>query len=176
MILTNYFINKELDKLMHEAVERVHQYRSMNEIRNILVVCDNKDWDVARSCIEKLRAMGKTVNSAVYSPSAKDVPTWYSNYLLLRADRDVNIFGFPEKTMQRQFNSLPADLIIDFSGEKSPAMYYLVLQHPSTFKAGIKRSDASVYDFAIIPNEDEEIDLKKMFEQLLNYLMTITSK
>lgn len=175
MILTNYFLRKEIQKLIHKASDRPHQYRSMDDIKNILFVCEAKDWEAGRLCVEKLKSMQKTVNTAIYSPSVKEVPTWYSNYLLLRADKDVNLFGFPEKSILKQFCHLPADLLIDFSGEQSSAMFYMFLQHPSTFKAGIKRTENSVYDFSIIPPEGND-NLQYLFEQLLNYLQSITSK
>jgi hypothetical protein len=119
--------------------------------------------------------MNKTVNMAIYSPTEKDVPTWYSDYLLLRADKDVNIWGIPEKSIQKQFYNLPADLIIDFSGENSLPMYYMLLQHPSTFKTGMKRNENPAYDFSIIPPPEKNNDLHYLFDQLLNYLQSITS-
>ena len=175
MILTNYFINKEIRKLTEKAVKRPHQYRSIGDIKNILFICNSKDWEAGRHCIEELKKMNMTVNTAIYAPTEKDVPTWYSNYLLLRADKDVDFWGFPEKNIQRQFNALPADLILDFSGEQAPAIYYLLLQHPSTFKAGVKRSENSVYDFSIIPPKDKD-NLQYLFDQIINYLKIITSK
>lgn len=174
MILTNFFLKKEIRKLSDNASKRPHRYRSLKEIKNILIICDTKDWDTTRFCIEKLRSMQKTVHTAIYSPTEKDAPTWYSNYLLLRADKDVNMWGFPEKSIQKQFNSLPADLIIDFSGENSLPMFYMFLQHPSAFKTGIKRSESPAYDFAIIPPEKNN-DLLYLFEQLIIYLQSITS-
>ena len=175
MILTSYFLKKEISKLVKNAASRPHWYRSMDDVKKILFICNSKDWETGRHCVEQLKSMNKTVNTAIYAPTAKDVPTWYSNYLLLRADRDVNLLGFPEKSLQRQFNTLPADLILDFSGEQAPAMYYMLLQHPSTFKAGIKRSENSAYDFSIVPSEKKD-NLQYLFNQLLNYLKTITSK
>jgi hypothetical protein len=174
MILTNYFLKKEIQKLILRASDRPHLYRSLNDVKTILFICDAKDWDTGRHCVERLKSMNKTVNTAIYAPTAKDVPTWYSNYLLLRADKDVNIWGFPDKNLQRQFNCLPADLLLDFTGEQSPPMYYLFLQHPSTFKVGIKRSENSRYDFSIIPPEDKN-DFQYFFDQLLSYLQSITS-
>jgi hypothetical protein len=174
MILTHYFLKKEIRKLTACASGRPHQYRSLKEVKTILFICDSKDWDRARICIEKLRSMNKTVNTAIYSPTQKDVPTWYSNYLLLRADKDVNLWGFPDKSIQKQFYNLPADLILDFSGEQYPAMYYLLLQHPSTFKVGVKRSDNVQYDFSIIPPEDKN-DFQYCFDQIVSYLQSITS-
>ncbi|MDR3308358.1 MAG: hypothetical protein LBS80_00190 [Tannerella sp.] len=173
MILTNYFINRELKRLASQSASRLHQYRSLRDVHKVLFICDAKDWNKARPCIERLKAMNKVVNTAVYAPTAKDVPTWVSNYLLLRADRDINLWGFPDKSLQRQFYGLNADVIIDFTGEKSAAMYYLVLKHPSTFKAGVK-SELSAYDFSLIPTSGNS-DLTYNFNQLLNYLQSIAS-
>ena len=174
MILTNYFIKKEIQKLTRKASERPHQYRSMSDIKNILIICDSKDWNIMRSCIEKLRSMNKTVHTVVFALSQNDVPTWYSNYLLIRADRDVNIWGFPEKSLQKQFYCLPADLLIDFSVVNASCLYYMSLKHPSTFKAGIKHSEDVVYDFSIIPPEDND-NLQFLFDHLITYLATIHS-
>jgi len=174
MVLTNFFLKKEIQKLNQKASERPHQYRSMDDIKTVLFLCDSKDWDVVRSCIEKLRLMKKTVNTAIFAATKSDVPTWYANYLLLRADRDVNFLGFPDLSLQKQFYHLPADLIIDFSGAKSMPMYYMCLKHPSTFKAGIKHADETAYDFSIIP-PDEKLNIPYLFDQLINYLKTINS-
>jgi len=174
MVLTNYFLKKEMQKLIRKSSERPHQYRSMDDIKNVLFLCDSKDWNIIRGCIEKLKAMNKTVHTAIYAVNKKDVPTWYSNYLLLRADRDVNIWGIPDATLQKQFYHLPADLLIDFTGNNSTYMYYMCLKHPSTFKVGIKHSEDKVYDFSIIPPDDNN-DIIYLFEQLVSYLKMINS-
>ena len=175
IVLTKYFLKREIQRLIRKSSERPHQYRSMDDIKNILLICDSSDWSVIRGFIEKLKAMQKTVNTAIYALDKKDVPTWYSNYLLLRADRDVNLWGFPEQTLQRQFYHLPADLLIDFSSIHACSLHYMFLKHPSTFKAGIKHSEDVIYDFSIIPPEDSN-DLKFLFDQLISYLNTIQSK
>ena len=175
MVLTNYFLRKEIKKLIDKASERPHQYRSLNDIRQVLFICDSKDWDVIRSCIEKLKAMKKTVHTAIFATSKKDLPTWYSNYLLLRADQDVDFWGFPNHALQKQFYSIPADLLIDFTGSQSSPLYYMLMKHPSTFKAGIKYSNDSAHDFSIIPPEDNQ-SLVFLFDELINYLTTINSR
>ena len=175
MVLTNYFLKKEIKKLICQASERPHQYRSMNDIKHILFICDSKDWDMTRSCIEKLKTMNKTVHTAIFATSKNDLPTWYSNYLLLRADHDVDFLGFPLTSLQKQFYQVQADLLIDFSSSQSSPLYYMLLKHPATFKAGIKYSKDSAHDFSIIPPEGDHTILY-LFDQLLNYLMTINSK
>lgn len=175
MILTNYFLKKEIRKLTGLAAKRPHQYYSIDDIKNILLICDTKDWEKMRHAVERLRRMEKMVNTVIFSPSEKEVPTWYSNYLLLCADKDVNLWGFPEKKIQQQFNGLTADIIMNFSGEESLAVHYLYLQHPSKFKAGIKYSDSSEHDFSIVPTDGTR-DVEYLFAQLLDYLKTIASQ
>ncbi|MDR2146648.1 MAG: hypothetical protein LBE91_09350 [Tannerella sp.] len=175
MILTQYFLKKKIRKLAQNTSKRPHQYRSMNDVKTILFLCNSTDWDTCRVCIEKLKAMRKTVNTAVYSPTEKDVPTWVSNYLLLRGDRDVNIWGFPSHSTQKQFMHLPADLLIDFSGEEALPMHLMFLEHPSTFKVGAKQSENSIYDFSIVPPEENKNDIQYLFDQIFTYLQTIAS-
>jgi hypothetical protein len=174
MILTQYFLKREICSLTAKAAGRPHQYLSFRDISTILFICHAKDWDLCRSCIEKLKIMKKTVNTAVYAPTEKDVPTWVSNYLLLRGDKDVNIWGFPSLSTQKQFLHLPADLIIDFAGEKALPMHYLFLKHPSVFKTGVKQSENKVYDFSIIPDEENN-GILYLFNQIVDYLKIITS-
>jgi hypothetical protein len=174
MIITQYFLKREIGKLIAQAAERPHQYMSFGDISKILLICHAKDWDVCRTCIEKLKAMKKSVNTALYAPTEKDVPVWVSNYLLLRGDRDVNVWGYPLQSVQRPFLHLSADLIIDFAGEEALPMHYLFLKHAAAFKAGIKRSDNKIYDFAIIPPEEND-NIPYLFHQIIDYLKTITS-
>ncbi|MDR2472506.1 MAG: hypothetical protein LBD53_02925, partial [Tannerella sp.] len=154
MIQIDYFIKKEISRLAANAAKRAHCYRSINDIKTVLFICDSIDWNEARGCIDSLKSMGKTVHTAVFSPSSKDVPTWISNYLLLRGDKDVNIWGYPDKSIKQQFIALHADMIINLSNENNLAMHYLYLQHPSTCKVGIKHSDMSAHDVAIVPDVD----------------------
>jgi hypothetical protein len=175
MALTNFFLKRETRRLVQSACTRPHRYCSIKDVKDVLFICNSKDWEQARACIEKLRAMKKNVNIAIYSPTSKDVPTWYAQYTLLKGDADVGFWGFPSHSIQQEFIKLKADLLLDFIGEQAPVMYYLVLQHPALFKVGIKRSENSVYDFALIPPENED-SMIFFFDQFINYLQVITSK
>ncbi|MDR2384306.1 MAG: hypothetical protein LBD80_01400 [Tannerella sp.] len=174
MIITQYFLKREIKNLTAKAAERPHKYLSFGDISKILFICHSKDWNVSRRCIEKLKSMNKNVNTAVYAPAEKDVPTWVSNYLLLRGDKDVNLWGYPSLSIQKQFLHLPADLIIDFVGEEALPMHYLFLKHSSVFKTGVKHSDNKVYDLSIIPAEENN-NIPYLFNQIIDYLKTITS-
>jgi hypothetical protein len=174
MILTNFFIKRKINKLKQKANGRPHQYRSLSDIKTVVFVCNSKDWDICRGCIEKLSSLKKKVYTLIYAPSEKEAPTWYSDYLLLLGDRDVNIWGFPDNRLFSQFNAIQADLLIDFVGRDSLPAQYLMLENPSTFKVGTKKSDDDAYDFSILP-PDEKSDIQYIFDQILHYLQIIKS-
>ena len=176
MILTKKFLNKKIQKLSQESATRVHCYRSLNDVKYILVMCEAKDWKSVASCVENLKAMGKTVHVCVYTQKQEDTPIWDYAYLLVESGKDLNLWGFPHKSVRNQLNGLSVDLLIDLTSGKVPIMRYLVLQQPATFKVGAKRpSEGDMYDLAIVTKEDT-YDIPFLFGQILIYLQAIRSR
>lgn len=176
MILTKHFLYKKIRKLSKQAATRTHYYRSMDDVKYVLVVCEAKDWKAVSSCIETLKAKGKTVHVCVYTQKQEETPIWDYAYLLVEAEKDTNIWGFPHKNIMNQLNGLTVDLLIDLTSENVPVMRYLVLQQPATFKVGAKHpSEEDMYDLSIVMKEGV-YDIPFLFGQILNYLQAIRSK
>jgi hypothetical protein len=176
MILTKRFINNKIRSLSKAAASRVHCYRSLDDVRYALVVCEAKDWRVVAPCVEHLKVLGKTVHVCVYIQKHDETPIWDYAYLLVESDSDVDIWGFPKKNIRNQLNGLTVDLLIDFTNRGQAVMRYLVLQHPATFKVGAKYMyDDDMYDLSIVV-KDDVCDIPFLFGQILNYLRTIRSK
>ena len=176
MILTNYFLSKKIKKLSKAGATRTHYYRSLEDVRYVLVVCEAKDWKAVATCIDKLKKMGKTVHVCVYTQKQEDTPIWDYAYLLVEEGRDLSLWGFPHANIQNQLNGLSVDLLIDLTSGNIPVMRYLVLQQPATFKVGAKRpSDFDMYDLSIVMKEDV-YDVPFLFDQILIYLQAIRSK
>lgn len=176
MILSKQFLNKKIRKLSEESAARVHCYRSLNDVKYILVICEAKDWKTVASCVETLKAMGKTVHVCVYTQKQEDTPIWDYAYLLVEAGKDINLWGFPHKSIRNQLNGLSVDLLIDLTSGKVPVMRYLMLQQPATFKVGAKRpSEEDMYDLSIVMKGDA-FDIPFLFGQILIYLQAIRSK
>lgn len=176
MILTRHFLYKKIRKLSTAAAARTHFYRSMDDVKYVLVVCEAKDWKAVAPCIDKLKGMGKTVHVCVYTQKQEDTPIWDYAYLLVESGKDINLWGFPHKNIMNQLNGLSVDLLMDLTSGNVPVMRYLVLQQPATFKVGAKRpSEDDMYDLSIVMKQDV-YDIPYLFGQILNYLQVIRSK
>jgi hypothetical protein len=138
-------------------------------------MCEAKDWDEAKRCIGQLRVLGKIVHVCIYVRKKDQTPTW-DHACLLIDEKDVNLWGFPDKRITDQLRGLPVDMLLDLTSLKTLVMRYLMLQQPSIFKVGAKRpSDDDVYDLAIAL-DDAPSNLSFLFKQILNYLQMIRSK
>jgi hypothetical protein len=176
MILTSYFLNKKIKALTKNASKRVRCYRSLSDIRHILVMCEAKDWKSVHPCIRSLKEMGKTVHVCVYTRKIDQSPIWDYAYLLVEARNDINLWGFPNKNIKSKLNALTVDMLLDLTSGEIPAVCYLMLQQPASFKVGAKRSsEDGLHDFSIIM-KDGVHDIPFLFEQIINYLQMIRSK
>ncbi|MDR0757408.1 MAG: hypothetical protein LBF85_06150 [Tannerella sp.] len=176
MILTGRFINKKIRTLSNAAARRAHCYRSLYDVKYVLLLCEAKDWKMVAPCINRLKELGKTVHVCVYIQKHDETPIWDYAYLLVESDSDVDLWGFPKKNIRNQLNSLSVDLLLDFTNRELAVMRYLVLQHPAAFKVGAKYgTDESTYDLSIVM-KDGLRDIPFLFEQVLNYLQTIRSR
>jgi hypothetical protein len=176
MILTKRFINKKIRMLSKAAALRTHCYRSLNDVKYVLLLCEAKDWKMTEPCINRLKEMGKTVHVCVYIQKHDETPIWDYAYLLVEAGSDVDLWGFPKKNIRNQLNGLSVDLLLDFTNREQTVMRYLVLQHPAAFKVGAKyEMDADAYDLSIVM-KDNLRDIPFLFGQVLNYLQAIRSK
>ena len=176
MIVTKHFLYKRIKALSKNASTRAHCYRSLSDIGYILVMCEAKDWQTVYPCIKSLKAMDKTVHVCVYTRKTDDAPIWDYAYLLVDAKKDIDMWGFPDKKIRHQLNSLSVDMLLDLTSGETTAMHYLMLQQPASFKVGAKRLDEDgVYDLSIIMKERMH-DIPFLFEQILIYLQAIRSK
>jgi len=176
MILTKYFLLKKIEALSINASIRPHCYRSWDDIRYVLVFCEAKNWKSVYACIGTLKSLGKSVNVCVYTRKTDETPIWDYAYLLVEAEKDINIWGFPDKNIKSQLNGIKVDLLLDLTSGEIPVMHFLMLQHPASFKVGAKRSSEENYhDLSIIMKEGMH-DVSFLFEQIMNYLQVIRSK
>ncbi|MEG1544511.1 MAG: hypothetical protein RR382_08320, partial [Tannerellaceae bacterium] len=67
MILTPYFLKRGLLSKAVQAANHSHTFRSMKEVRSILVLYDEKDSEVVEPCLETLRLMHKQLSTCVYT-------------------------------------------------------------------------------------------------------------
>ena len=175
MILTKHFLLKKIEALSKKSSKRPHCYRALNDIKYVLVLCESKNWQSVKPCIDTLKSFKKTVNVCVYTKKTDEMPIWDYAYLLVEAEKDINLWGFPDKSIKTQLNGMKVDMLIDLTGGETPAMRYLMLQHPASFKVGAKRlPEENLYDLSIIMQEGR-FDISFLFAQIINYLQAIRS-
>ena len=175
MVLTKFFLFKKIEALSKSASIRPHCYRSLNDVKHVLVLCESQNWQSVKPCIETLKSLGKSVHVCVYTKKTDDMPIWDYAYLLVEAETDINLWGFPKKSIIAQLNGFKVDMLLDLTSDETSAMCFLMLQHPASFKVGAKRlAEENFYDLSIIMKEDMH-DISYLFGQILNYLQTIRS-
>ena len=176
MILTKHFLFKKIEALSKSASLRPHCYRSLDDIKYVLVLCEAKNWKSVYPCIVTLKSLGKSISVCVYTRKTDETPIWDYAYLLVEAEKDINVWGFPNKNISNQLNGIKVDMLLDLTGNETPAMRFLMLQHPASFKVGTKRStEENYHDLSIIMKEGMH-DISFLFGQIMNYLQAIRSK
>ncbi len=175
MILTKYFLNKRIRSLAKDTTTREHCYRSLDDVRYALIMCEARDWKAVEPCIETLKKKGKTVHVCVYTRKDEDTPIWDYAFLPVEEGKDINMWGFPDKNMRMQLNNLTVDMLLDLTSEEVPVMRYLMLQHPAAFKVGAKRDQGmDLFDLSIVM-KDGVHDIPFLFRHIISYLQTIRS-
>jgi len=176
MILTKYFLYKKINALSKNASLRARCYRSLSDIRHVLVMCEATDWKSVYPCIRTLKAMDKSVHVCIYTRKNDDAPIWDYAYILVDAKKDIDLWGFPDKKIRNQLNGLSVDMLLDLTSGETLVMRYLMFQHPSLFKVGAKRSsEEGLHDLSIIMQEGLH-DISFLFEQIIIYLQAMRSK
>ena len=149
MKLTDYFIKKKVHSLAIEAKSRKHESCALENANQILVLCEAGDQETLRPLLEQLRKMKKNVHSCVFV-SEKEVPEQSPSELLVHAHKDLTAWHVPSDSVLKQFQTLPADILIDLT------------------------PDMELYDLSISVTARE--DIKQIFEHILFYLQAIRSK
>lgn len=172
MILSNYFIKKNIRGLAADPPARSRLFRNLQDVRKILVFYEARDKEAVEPCLETLRGLHKEMTVCVYAPGASS-PSFPEGYQVI-GPKDVSLWGFPTPSKTHALQELKADLLIDLSGRNCYPLQYLLLLHPCPFKVGIKRQSPDLYDLSISVTDQD--DIKYLFGQILFYLQSIHSK
>lgn len=172
MRLTNHIIRKKVKELAGKP-KRQSYFCPLEEARQILVLFDAEDRDVVEACLSSLRKLNKHIQAYAYV-SGDTVPETNPSYSVIQAKTDLDMWYIPKAEIREKFCSCTADILIDLTRGNNYVMQYLLLQHPATFKVGVRSSELDLYDLTI--SVTENADIKHLFEHILFYLQTIRSK
>lgn len=172
--ITEYFIQRKVKRLARVTAKRNHFFRSLKEAHDIVVFYEGKNLEEIEPCLETLRMLKKNVRACV-SVSVEAPADFPDSYVLVNTAKDISIWGFPKHETIKRVNAMKADILIDLTGKNCYPMRYLMLQHPSTFKIGLKRGyEQDMYDFSLSVTDKD--NMKYLFGQIIFYLQTIRSK
>ena len=172
MKLTNYFLKKKIATLAAEAPRRKHGSCSLREAKDVLVMYDAADAAEMKSLLDALAKEKLNVHACIYgAPSDR---TKAPDGALFVDPNKLSVLGFPKPSVVTACHAIPADLLIDLTSSASLPMHYLMLQHPSPFKIGLKYGRQTLHDFSICVTDRKNIS--QLSEILLHYLKDIHTK
>lgn len=172
MILTNYFIKKKIKRLSASHARREHTFRSLEEVRDIVLFFHIRDREEIEACMAKLRKAGKRVKGCVFVPH-----NWKGevaiSYLPVKHGVNLSALSMPSEQLLNELSELRMDMLMDLTSPRCVAMKYLFLHQDCPFKVGVKWDEEEYYDFSIAATDDRSIPY--LFDQLVHYLQTIRS-
>lgn len=175
--VTRYFLKKKVGKLAKEAPNRPKLYRSLDDVKHVLVLCEAKDWGEFNHILGVFQKLDKQVQVCTHVRK-QDQSIHVGQGVVVKVWEDLTLWGFPRKNVEQQFCSIPADILIDLTTSGFYEMRYLLLKHPSQFKVGTKRiHEGDWYDLSIVLDDDvHNASLEFRLGQILNYLQIIRSR
>lgn len=173
MKLTDYFIKKRVLALLKKTAERKRKSCSWEEAEHIWVIYEAEDQEQIQSFLEQLGKQKKKVQTCVFVAEKKR-PEFPDSVRVIHASSDLNLFNIPSDELLKSFIEQKTDVLIDLTHSQNYPMKYLMLQHPCSYKVGIKDSEVDLYDLSI--SVELRDDLKQICKHILFYLEAIRSK
>lgn len=173
MKLTDYFIKKWVQALQVRAANRKRKSCSWEKVEHVWVLYEAEEQEQIQPFLEQLGKQKKKVYTCVFV-AEKNLPEFPDSVKVVHALTDLNLFNIPSKEVLKSFIEQKADILIDLTRTQNHPMKYLMLQHPCSYKVGIKDSEVDLYDLSIsVASRD---DLKQMCKHILFYLQAIRSE
>lgn len=173
MKISNYFIKRKIENLSRK-INREKVFKSMNEIRRIIIFCNSSECKEVFLSVSRLEEMGKKVLVCSYGTACvKDIKE-ETSVLEVSSKKDLNFLGIPVASVIEKLNDFKPDILIDLTSRTSYPLDYLFLACACDFKTGIKKKDHKTYDFSI--SATESADINYLFNQIIFYLQTIRTK
>lgn len=172
MILSHYYINKDIRRLIAARDATKRNFCPLEKARRVLILLREKDRMAMDAELARF-AQSRKVFYVSYTNDAL-APSLSDDRYTFSLKKDLNLWGYPSERVMTEWLSHKADILIDLSQGEIPALQYLVLHHTVSCKVGIKFRAKDIYDLAIITKGGEELNF--LFEQIIFYLETINFK
>ncbi len=165
------------DKRIKSAIkknERQHTFLNIANMKNILILFDNKDLNEIIHIAKELDSMGKRIFLWTYDPDKNAIPAKRQSLSLQTiTPKDVSSIGSISKELIAVFESQIYDTIIDLTTENHYALKYLLSNNTAKFSIGTCKSDDRLYDFVLL--KEENMGVTEVYDQIKFYLSNIRS-
>jgi len=172
-----YVLNRMLKSKLRNS-EREKSFKSLKDIKSVLVLFDTKDFIEAEEFIEQLKKLKKKTTVCAFI--GRGDMTHYSE-TNINFIREKDTKNWNDRMMLKTTsiaNNDYFDMVVNFSLKPNIILEYILASVNSPFKTGFYKSDLKVHDFIISSastSSDEIVppDLRELGAQLLFYLKTI---
>jgi len=169
-----YYLNREIKRLLKNN-GRTREFRNMKKIKNVLIIFDLADYEVADESSTLLRQAGKTVCTIGFRKRL--APDDRQNIDFIVTEKDIR-FNKSENmaNIRNMLRNARFDLLIDLSVEENPLLQYIVLLTNALMKIGFRKCSIKIHDMLILsPSGDHSnpASIKDLEQQMIYYLSTI---
>ncbi len=174
MSLNDFLIRRKVGKMAAVSVDRPHASIPLEKSENMLLLCVDKDREEMENALNDFRKRyrGK-IHTCIYVDRKKDPDT---GSMIVNALKCRNLSGFPRSEIIKQFQEIPADILVDLTPPDCYLMKYLMLLHPCNFKAGVQLQDMKNNGYDLTVSVTANDNIREIIEHLLFYLRAIRSK
>ncbi|MDD2285416.1 MAG: hypothetical protein PHQ11_08470 [Paludibacter sp.] len=180
--LVDYIFRKRVQKHLKNTA-RNKQFVNYEKAKNILLLFESnyseKNPETKR-IIQSLTADGKKVTAWGYVDKKNIISPAYPEYRILHP-KDLGLFKKPCSQLLQELLRTEYDLLIDISTKRFIPLDYVVLHANAKCKAGMKKNNLNLYDFAVDIDahlaekeiQVEDLEYSFLFNQVLFYLKNI---
>ncbi len=169
--MLEHFIQKSIESGLKNN-KREPQFLNFDNIKNILILFDAKDWDEVQIIATDLKQTGKSVIAWTVLPKMPKAETYSTKFpewvKTVDLNKDLNWMRVIRPEIFTEFGNQKYDTLLDLSSEKDKYTLALLVRNRSCFSIGISETEYKVYDFVLYRENDKT--LPETYEQLKIYL------
>ncbi len=173
----DFILKNRIKRICKNNSARQKVFRSLSEIKTVVVVFETSDYEASDAFIEQLEKMGKQVKAYAFRSKNDQYDYTETPYKIINLKEDTDWLGSPWADLVSSLDEKSFDLLIDLTIKENLTLEYLVAYWDIPLKTGFKKNNLPLYDLAIshLPG-DKGSEAQELGAQILYYLNTIHSK
>jgi hypothetical protein len=183
--LANTVFTKKIRSFVNDG-KRLKMFVNYEQAKSVFLLFESnfseKNPEIKR-LVEMLVADGKVVTAWGYVPKKQIMSNDHHDFRIL-CRRDFDHLQRPKQSIIQDLQHVSYDLLIDITSRHFLTMDYMIIYANAKCRAGIKKTEINIYDFAVELPDFESVEQKEHtdddylynFNQLIFYLRNIQTK